>query len=1031
MAIRTHAGTSTANTRAPWSAGGITAARRFIPACRLAAAGILAITILTAPWFPGPDAPRWASLSGLVIAVGLAILSVMQFGAAGPGGTGGSPRLARAALAIDAGCAVYLLWAFADDPAHALAPLALFVVIEGALVAGARGALIAWAVIAAGFVLAEAWNGLHAHDVPNPLPLILLAVIGLGVALLVSRMLQQVAAEQSARMIEIEGQRRRFQDIVWDLDAIVWESDAAGHQFYFVSHPAERILGYPVDRWLTEPGFRSKVTHPEDRQKATRKYGEVASAGKRAQFEYRLVSNENGVVWVTDRVTPVRDPDGKVRQLRGVTLDITRRKQAEEGLRSSFGMLFANNPLPMWAYDRDTLKFLAINDAAVDLYGYSREEFLSMRITDVCTTEEVDRLLIDMLRNRGAFERSGEWRHRAKDGTLIDVEITSHTLEYDRRKASLVMADNITERKRAERQLREAEVRFRTLVEQIPAVTYVAQMDADRSAIYMSPQAQDMLGYSQAEWRTLPGLWTSLLHQDDREDVLRASEEANRSGEPFVVEYRMTARDGHVVWVRDEAILMEDEHGKPQFWQGVMVDITDRKQAEGEIAFLAYHDRLTGLPNRAMFQEVLDLSLARARRQGMSCAVLHVDLDNFKLVNDSLGHAAGDELLRQLSGRLKETVRESDLVSRAGGDEFLILLSDMEGTPADADEGARNSALLAAESLARRVQDSLRVPFVLEGDEVYVSASIGVSVYPLDAMDGSTLLRNADLAMYRSKKERPGGCMIFAEEARRDLPDLSFATRLRKAAEGRQWALHYQPIVDLRSGRTVALESLVRWQDPEQGLVYPNDFIPLAEELGLIGHIGDWVVEEIARQRRIWRNERGVSVDMTFNLSPRQLWEPDLVDGILSRLRAEGIEPWSVVVEITESAAMTDLSRSQPILWELHRNGFRLAIDDFGTGYSSLSRLRNLPVDVLKIDRVFIGDLPDDKDACNMVEAIIRMAIGLNMKPLAEGIETEAQWRFLAEHGCYLGQGYLFSRPKPADEILPLVSRDHAFAAGA
>jgi EAL domain-containing protein (putative c-di-GMP-specific phosphodiesterase class I) len=273
--------------------------------------------------------------------------------------------------------------------------------------------------------------------------------------------------------------------------------------------------------------------------------------------------------------------------------------------------------------------------------------------------------------------------------------------------------------------------------------------------------------------------------------------------------------------------------------------------------------------------------------------------------------------------------------------------------------------------------------------------------------------------------------MIFAEEARRDLPDLSFATRLRKAAEGGQWALHYQPIVDLRSGRTVALESLVRWQDPEQGLVYPNDFIPLAEELGLIGHIGDWVVEEIARQRRIWRNEQGVSVDMTFNLSPRQLWEPDLVDGILSRLRAEGIEPWSVVVEITESAAMTDLSRSQPILWELNRNGFRLAIDDFGTGYSSLSRLRNLPVDVLKIDRVFIGDLPDDRDARNMVEAIIRMAVGLNMKPLAEGIETEAQWRFLVDAGCYLGQGYLFSRPKPAEEILPLVTRDHAFAGGA
>jgi diguanylate cyclase (GGDEF)-like protein len=424
----------------------------------------------------------------------------------------------------------------------------------------------------------------------------------------------------------------------------------------------------------------------------------------------------------------------------------------------------------------------------------------------------------------------------------------------------------------------------------------------------------------------------------------------------------------------------------------------------------------------------MELSLSRARRRAASCAVLYLDLDNFKLVNDSLGHDAGDELLRQLAGRLRVTVRESDLVSRVGGDEFLIMLADLDGTPEDARPESRNSALLAAEGLARRIQDSLRVPFVLEGDEVYVSASIGVSVFPIDAEDGSSLLKNADVAMYRSKRERPGGCMIFAEEARQKLPDLSFATRLRKAVEAKQWVLHYQPIVDLRNGRTVAVESLVRWQDPEAGLIYPNDFIPLAEELGLIGTIGEWVLEEAARQRRVWRNEDDLSIDFTFNLSPRQLWEPDLVDGMMSRLRAEGIEPSSVVVEITESAAMTDLSRSQPILWELHRNGFRLAIDDFGTGYSSLSRLRNLPVDILKIDRFFVGDLPGDKDSRSMVEAIIRMADGLGMKPLAEGIETEAQWKFLADSGCFLGQGYFFSRPRPADDVRAFLAQGHAFA---
>src|SRR5207253_2540123 len=264
-----------------------TSVRRWIPACRLIAAAVLAAAILTSGWFPGPPVPAWARLSGLAVSAGLVILALMQFASA----ASSSRRIAVAALALDA-----------------------------------------------------------------------------------------AAAERSARVIELEGHRRRFHDIVWDLDAIVWESDVAGHQFYFVSHPAERILGYPVDRWLSEPGFRAKVIHPEDRRRAISKYGEVAAAGKRGQFEYRMVSSENGIVWVSDRVTPVRDPDGRVRQLRGVTLDITRRKQAEEGLRNSFGMLFANNPLPMWAYERDTLRFLAVNDAAVELYGYTREDFLGMRI---------------------------------------------------------------------------------------------------------------------------------------------------------------------------------------------------------------------------------------------------------------------------------------------------------------------------------------------------------------------------------------------------------------------------------------------------------------------------------------------------------------------------------------------------------------------------------------------------------------------------------------------------------------------------
>jgi diguanylate cyclase (GGDEF)-like protein/PAS domain S-box-containing protein len=996
---------------------------------RLVIAVLLAVHDLTFRLFANRVEPPRVRVAVLAIAVALFALGGAQLAPS----SRRSRAFARFALAVDAVATAGVLALYSFDAGQHLAPLGLFVILEGVLLAGQAGGVAAWGVVTAGTIGAAVLGDVAYGVAVRPVGIAVQGAIGLLLATVLGAMVRDLSDERSTRMAEREGQRRRFQDIVWDLDAVVWESDAATRQFYFVSPPAERIFGFPTQKWLTEPGFRSRLVHPDDRDRVNEKYREVTRLARHDQFEYRLVTAEEKVVWMVDRVTPVRGTDGKVRQLRGVMTDITQRKHAEESLRNSFGLLFANNPHPMWAYDRETLRFLAVNNAAVELYGHVREEFLKMRITDICTPEEVDRLLLDMLRNRGAFERSGEWRHRAKDGTQIDVEITSHTLEFDRRRASLVMAEDITERKRAEKQLRQAEVRYQALVEQIPAVTYVSALDLDRSTVYMSPQVQDLLGYEQSDWSANPTLWQQLIHAEDRARVMLEVAKSNETSEPFVCEYRLQTLEGRTVWVRDEAIVMQDEAGRPQFWQGVMVDITDRKAAEKEIAFLAYHDKLTGLPNRAMFAEVLDHALARARRQALSVAVLYVDLDDFKLVNDSLGHSAGDDMLRQLSGRLKEATRDMDMVSRVGGDEFLVLVADIDRDTAAAG-GDRamgdtaNGALLSAEGVARRIQDSLREPFVLGGTEVYVSASIGISVFPLDAEDASALLKNADLAMYRSKKQQPGGCMIFAEEQRSSLPDLSFATRLRKAVDAEQWMLHYQPIVDLREGTTVGLEALLRWLDPEAGMIGPAEFIPLAEEMGLIGTIGDWVVGELCRQRRVWQDE-GIRIDMSFNLSARQLWEPNLVDTMLVRLHDAGVEPSSVIVEITESAAMTDLDRTQPILWELHRHGLRLAIDDFGMGYSSLSRLKQLPVDILKIDRFFIRDLPHDKDARSMVEAIIRLATGLDMQPLAEGIETEAQWRFLAESGCSLGQGFFFSRPIPAVELTPLLQRGRAFTA--
>ena len=574
---------------------------------------------------------------------------------------------------------------------------------------------------------------------------------------------------------------------------------------------------------------------------------------------------------------------------------------------------------------------------------------------------------------------------------------------------------DITELIQTQHQLLEAQTKYGALVEQIPAIVYVDIADEAMTTSYVSPQIEALLGYTPQEYIDDPALWASMLHPDDREDALQTYTRGRDSGEPFDLEYRLIARDGRAVWFRDSAVVLRDEAGRPQLVQGVMLDITERKSAEERISFLAYHDKLTGLPNRALFDELLDLALARARRSDLGVAVLSVDIDNFKLINDSLGHEAGDALIVTLAGRLKEATRDVDLVARPGGDEFLLLLGDLDRTAPM--PGALAGASIAAEAVANRVQHAFRDPFEVGGTELYLTASVGISVFPEDAGSALELMKNADTAMFRSKKTGPASYLVYRAEGADALTRLSLSTRLRKAVKQEQWMLHYQPLIELATGRMYGVEALIRWPEPNGGLVQPGEFIPLAEEMGLIEAIGDWVVEEICRQDSMWRAE-GLELEIAFNLSPRQLWQPDLVNKIISPMVIAGIAPARITVEITESTAMTDPDRTAKILHELHERGLKLAIDDFGTGYSSLARLKHMPVDILKIDRSFIRDLDKDRDAGSMVSAMISLADNLGMTSLAEGIETEGEWFFLADRGCELGQGFYFSKPVPPAEII-------------
>lgn len=553
---------------------------------------------------------------------------------------------------------------------------------------------------------------------------------------------------------------------------------------------------------------------------------------------------------------------------------------------------------------------------------------------------------------------------------------------------------------------------YRSMVDHGPAVTYIDAADDAASTIYISPQVEGLLGFTPAEWCADADLWTRILHPDDRVRAIAENARHNETGEPFVLEYRMFANDGRIVWVHDEATMVRDERGIPRYSHGVIMDISERKRAEESVAFHAYHDELTGLPSRAMFEELLELSIARARRHDGAVAVLCMDLDDFSLVNDSFGHQAGDILLAAVADRLREATRETDLVARRGGDQFLLLLADL-----DREDAAGDAALLRAQAVAERIREAFVAPFTVMHTEVYVSTSIGISLFPHDAQEAGTLQRNAEAAMFEAKKTGSSSYVMSSNGSVDSSAKLQFVTRLRKAVEAQRWTLHYQPVLDLAEGRMVGAEALIRWIEPDGTVIQPLDFIPLAEELGLIEQIGDWVVQELAYQIAAWR-ELGIDLEVGFNLSPRQFWQPDLAQRIEGAFRAGGVDPTRVMVEITESSAMMDPDRATEILRGLDDAGFSIAIDDFGTGYSSLSRLREMPVKVLKIDRSFVSNVHEDRAAASIVTAFLELANGLGMTTLAEGIETADELAFLQQRECALGQGFYFSRPVPAEEII-------------
>jgi diguanylate cyclase (GGDEF)-like protein len=439
------------------------------------------------------------------------------------------------------------------------------------------------------------------------------------------------------------------------------------------------------------------------------------------------------------------------------------------------------------------------------------------------------------------------------------------------------------------------------------------------------------------------------------------------------------------------------------------------EEAEAELRRLAFRDPLTGLPNRSQLDVRLRSAVARARRRERAVALLFVDLDNFKLVNDSFGHVAGDRLLRRVGTRLGGIGEPGGLLARHGGDEFLVLLDDLDPG------GAATAARTAADNIAAR----LAKPFQIAGAEFHVEASVGISLFPGDADGAHSLLQHADTAMYQSKGRGRAASTVYAPMAHDPLERLSLSSRLRRAIANDELELHYQPIVWTASGRLHSMEALLRWADPERGMLHPDAFLPAAEQMSLLDPIGEWVVGAMARQLREWEAQ-GLHPRVSFNVSPRELHRPDFALELIARLAEEGVDPRRLTMELTESATLREPERIGPLLRELHDAGLQIAIDDFGAGWSSLSRLRQLPVQTLKIDRSFLREIPDDPESGAIVRAVIALSDALGMTTVAEGVEVPLQQHFLAALGCPLAQGRLFGDALPAAEMTARLTTEAA-----
>ena len=840
---------------------------------------------------------------------------------------------------------------------------------------------------------------------------------------------QSVGRDITARMEAEEalrGSEEHFRRVVETLTEGLIVTDAEDLVLDANSRMTE-LTGYTREEMIGRAAY-SLLLPPEQQSAMFERNRERLRRGEHENYEQRLRRKDGHWFWAGISAAPYRDAEGEMIGTLGTIADITERKRAEEGRRESeerFRQLFEHSVDALFVHDAQG-RIRDVNPEACRSTGYSRRELLSMRVSDLTDDLISDEEIAERERAGGTLWRriiSGDPQtqsavhvgsHRRKDGSVFPIEVRLGGVDYGGERLILASARDITERERTEQRLVESEERFRQLFEQ--SVDAIIVLDERGNVVDVNSRACISLGYTREELLSMTvrdyemrllseqeravreraggTLWQRILTEDPGSVTgIHLGEHRRKDGTTFPVEV-------HVGGV--------DYGGQRMIFSSIR-DITERRELEAQLEHLAFHDELTGLPNRAYFMDCLQRALSRAEKYGSGVAVLFLDIDDFKLVNDSLGHSMGDQLLAAVARRLQGCLRPADVVSRFGGDEFTILLEDTSM--------AENATLVA-----ERISESLRSPVVLGRDEVFVNVSVGITFSAPGRKAPEALMRDADATMYRAKASGKGHYEVSDPSmSHRAMQRLQLENDLRRAVEshGEQFELHYQPKVSVESAEVLGMEALVRWRLPEGDLVYPDDFIPLAEESGLIVPIGEVVLETACGWLRE-QQDLGRCVSVSVNLSARQFRQPELVSQIRHTLTETGVAPESLVLEITEGLVLEHAEALEK-LRELKSLGVQVELDDFGTGYSSLSYLKHLPVDAVKIDKVFIDGLGNNREDTVLVSAVINLARALGLGVVAEGVQTSIQLEKLREMECPQAQGYLFSRPLPADEAADFI----------